>query len=165
MKMTFAVDTAALEKALAALPSQMRKSSLQAAARAGMKQVAARAKALAPEDTGEMKRGIAVGTGKGGGSGRVRAVVYIKGPAYRRAHLAEFGTARAAAQPFLRPALEQAHGAAVKAAAETLEKHLAKNAAKLAGPDGVKHFRRGLKADAKKKAFQQRRAQIQARFK
>ena len=73
-------------------------------------------RALAPEDTGALKRSIAV-TGPGqatpaysqpGGSsvvGDLQAAVTAGETAVRYAHLVEYGTARAPAQPFFWPAV------------------------------------------------------------
>lgn len=152
MKARMQIDTAALDKALQALPSQMRSSTYKAAVRAGAREIVKVAKAKAPVDSGELRRSIfaQIGRSRPGGA---RAVVGFKGAVFRRAHLTEFGTARTAPRPFMRPAIAQAFQASISAAAKAMAKHLAKNAAKLAGSGGRKHFARGLRRDARARRF------------
>lgn len=155
MKARLQIDASGLQKALRELPSQMRKSSHRAAATAGAKALADRARALAPVRTGALRASIKTTAGKSrtGAAG----VVYFKGAIYRIAHLVEFGTAHSAARPFIRPAIQQAFEASIGRAADALAKHLAKNAEKLAGAGGKAHFARGLRQDARKAAFLGRR--------
>ena len=150
------VDGHALIKALRQLPSQMQKSTLASGSRAGAKVLAERARALAPTDTGELRRQITVGTGRAK-RGSARHAVYFKGERYRVAHLLEFGTAHQPAQPFIRPAIQQAAEEAIQAAALAVGKNFAMNAEKVAGAGGRAHVLRGLKADARSRAFRSRR--------
>lgn len=55
-------------------------------------------------------------------------------PTSRRAHLTEFGTSRASAKPFMRPALEVSRRAALRAIARRMMKGIAAEVRKLAGP-------------------------------
>jgi len=148
-----AIDTSALQAALAALPSQMRASSLQAAASAGARVVAKEAKGMAPVRTGALKASIRSAVGRSRRVNSKRSLIYLKGTVYRIGHLVEFGTAHSRAQPFLRPAIERAFNPALAAAAARLGQHLERNAKKLAGKGGRAHFARGLARDARKRKF------------
>lgn len=154
MKARMQIDVAGLQQALRQLPYHMSKSSHRAAARAGAAELARAIKAGAPVRTGRLKRSIAVAAGGRGEGARFK--VYFKGAVYRIAHLLEFGTAHSGARPFVRPGIEKAAGPAVKAAADKLGEHLAKNAEKLAGAGGRKHFLRGFRAEARAARFRRR---------
>lgn len=78
------------------------KEAARAAGRAaieGAKEVAKEARNRAPVRTGELKRSIKHGRGDTKGSARAGTNLW-------RAHFAEFGTVKAAAQPYLHPAFE-----------------------------------------------------------
>jgi HK97 gp10 family phage protein len=97
-----------------AIPKAVRLA-VQPALMKGAEEIAAAARVLAPEDTGDLKRSIAA-TGPNqatppysqpGGSrvmGENQAAVTAGGPDVRYAHLVEYGTAEAPAQPYFWPA-------------------------------------------------------------
>lgn len=115
------------QRRMRAIPLSVRQA-VQPALVKGADEIAGMARHLAPEDTGALKASIAV-TGPGqqtppysqpGGSMTVpenMAAVTVGNSAVRYAHLVEYGTAEAEAQPFLGPAsrlLKKRVGARIK---------------------------------------------------
>ena len=76
------------------------------ALREGARVIVREAKRLAPRRTGALRKSIAAVKGRDPRPEMRSVVVGFKKPGRRYAHLVEFGTSRAAAQPFLRPALD-----------------------------------------------------------
>ena len=103
------------QRRMQAIPAEVR-AAVRPALVAAAEDMAATMRVLAPVDTGALKRSIAV-TGPGratpaysqpGGSsvvGELQAAVTVGNTDVRYAHLVEYGTARAAAQPFFWPAV------------------------------------------------------------
>lgn len=89
------------------------------------------AKLAVPVDTGALRDSIVVRRARGR-AGQV--FVGFEKPTSRRAHLTEFGTSRASAKPFMRPALEVSRRAALRAIARRMMKGIAAEVRKLAGP-------------------------------
>lgn len=108
---------------------------VRSATRAGAQVVAAEAKRLVPVRTGELGAAITVvQVGEDDVNLRAESRVGFFKPTSRRAHLTEFGTAKAAAKPFLRPALDAKAGEAIQEMAKVTGKGIAREARKLAGP-------------------------------
>src|SRR5690554_3823796 len=108
------IGVAELSRRLKAIPEEARKASYQAAERAADR-IAQDMRAMVPVDTGNLKRSIVVTEGgqrppsyAGFGTGsRIpeNAVAVTAGNSgARHAHLVEFGTSKAKAQPFFLPA-------------------------------------------------------------
>lgn len=105
---------ARFQKRMREIPKAVRLA-VQPALVQGAEEIAAAARALAPEDTGDLKRSIEV-TGPGqftpaysqpGGQKATQenqAAVTVGNTDVRYAHLVEYGTKRAPAQPFFWPA-------------------------------------------------------------
>lgn len=103
------------QRRMQAIPAEVR-TAVRPALLSTAEEMAATMRALAPEDTGALKRSIAV-TGPGqatpaysqpGGSsvvGELQAAVTVGNTDVRYAHLVEYGTGHAAAQPFFWPAV------------------------------------------------------------
>lgn len=77
------------------------------ALRAAAKPIVREAKRLVPVRTGELRKSIVAVASKRGRQADERLVeIGFKPPASRRAHFIEYGTSRAAAHPFIRPAMD-----------------------------------------------------------
>jgi HK97 gp10 family phage protein len=99
------------------------------AAKAGAKPIIKMAKALVPKKTGELKRSIVAQKerAKGGAYAATQTVLIgFRPPASRRAHLVEFGTSHSSAKPFMRPALDAQHQAALDRMREVLAQGIQK---------------------------------------
>ncbi len=119
-----------LKKQLRVLDAELRPTLLRSAMRASFKSVQEAAKQKVPADTGELREAIGIAYAKGSSdtSGAVGLVVLSTStrakqarmaaaifgeaqskrlPPSRRWHFIELGTARKAARPFLRPALDE----------------------------------------------------------
>lgn len=114
MSVSFKIDGAAqMDKILQELGSEVATKLGRSAIRAAATLVRDEAKRLAPVDTGALRDGITVVSGKQAlvrteaSSTENAAIVTVRGSAAWRAHFTEFGTPRQAAQPFLRPAMDQ----------------------------------------------------------
>lgn len=147
-------------RALDQLPKELQKSAEKAVLRAGGKPILKAAKSKVPVDTGNLKKslGISVHANRSGwisarvgprkgfksknktGRSRVRATKG-KRSTWQEGKLAdaqeiswyvETGTPTAAAQPFIRPAIDSAAGEVLSAMAGGLDKHLTRVAARLA---------------------------------
>lgn len=112
-----------------------------AGAAAGAREIARRARTLVPVRSGELKQSIVVVRGKRAqrfaskrGESTRSAIVGIKKPTSRRAHLTEFGTRFAPAQPFLRPAIDGAREEIISKAAQAMRKGVLREAKKVAKP-------------------------------
>src|SRR5262245_9090273 len=97
------------------------------AVRAGARPIIKDAKARVPRRTGELKRSIVAQKerARGGAYAATQTVLIgFKKPASSRAHLVEFGAParNISAQPFMRPALDSQHAAALKEMIEVLAK-------------------------------------------
>lgn len=107
------IGVAELSRRLKAIPEEARKASYAAAERAADR-IAQDMRALVPVDTGNLKRSIVVTKGgekppsySQGAGARIpeNAVAVTAGNSgARHAHLVEFGTSKAKAQPFFLPA-------------------------------------------------------------
>ncbi len=105
------------------------------ALRAGAKPIVAEAKRLVPVKTGELRDSIiVVGERRRKGDNERVVVIGFKMPGSRRAHLTEFGTVHAPAQPFMRPALDSKGGEALNETGRVLGKGITSEALKLAKP-------------------------------
>lgn len=107
-------QTNRLKKRLAAIPRAVKEAVVPALMASG-NELADRMKALAPEDTGDLKNSITVTPPGGttppysqpGGSrtaGETQVLVTAGNDEVRYPHLVEYGTAEAAAQPYFWPA-------------------------------------------------------------
>ena len=123
-----------LEKVLKLLPKELEKKALDSAFKAGANIVAQDAKGRVPVDTGELRDAIVVRKARSRQRSKgIIAVVGIKKPTSRRAHLTEFGTKNAAAKPFLRPAIDIKGQDAIAVIGRKLKENIEKTATKLAG--------------------------------
>lgn len=106
------------------------------ALRAGAKPIVQEAKRLVPEASGDLKKSIIAKMEKdrySAGDERVIFVGFAK-PTSRRAHLTEFGTVHHAAQPFLRPALDNTAMEALDEMGRVTGEGITKEATLLAKP-------------------------------
>lgn len=91
------------------------------ALRAGVKPIVKEAKRLVPVKSGELKRSIVARSGNRNRRQDQRIIMIgFKQPAARRAHFTEFGTSRASARPFIRPAMDSRAQDALTEMAERL---------------------------------------------
>lgn len=130
----------ALRNALLRLPGELQKGPLRRAVAATAKVVQQQAIDNAPEDTGVLKKSVYRAHDKANSSGVQEA--YIVGVRYGKRfrkrgqdawywwHV-EFGTSRAAAHPFMRPAFDNTHEAQIEAMRKTLAKGIDDAVAKL----------------------------------
>jgi HK97 gp10 family phage protein len=136
---TFKIEGArAMEDLLKQLGPRAARKLGTAAARAGLRPIAAEAKRLVPVRSGALKRAIVVVAGKPASETQRTAVLGFKPPESRRAHLTEFGTAHSAAHPFVRPALDGQKAQALEAMGQSLADGITREAEKLAGEIGTK---------------------------
>ena len=110
-----------LDRALRDLEPKLARRQLGNAVAAGGRVVRDEAKTRVPVDTGLLKESIVVRRPRGTLG---QAVVGFLSPVSRRAHLTEFGTSRARARPFMRPALATKADAAIAKIADTLRRGL-----------------------------------------
>ncbi len=131
---------AEMRRALLELPVELQKGPLRAAVSAGAKVVQDKARELAPEDTGTLKRAIYRTRSKEGSSAvQEMAIVGARsGKRLRRRGLdayywrfLEFGTSKMAARPFLRPAFDTTMSQQVEAIAQKLKAGIERAVAKL----------------------------------
>lgn len=90
------------------------------ALRVGAGVIVKEAKRLAPRRTGQLRKSIVAVKGRDARPEQRTVVVGFKKPGRRYAHLVEFGTSKAAAKPFLRPALDTKAKEALDKIAEIL---------------------------------------------
>jgi HK97 gp10 family phage protein len=133
-----------LQRALAALPKELQRTSETTALREGMKPVLKTARAIAPKDSGLLKKaiGLTVRKGKNGMTSRVGARTGFRQQVTRKgktvtadpskySHLVEYGTSHSAAKPFIRPAVESNESAITEGLANGYEKGMEKALAKV----------------------------------
>lgn len=142
----------ALIKRLSELPEKFQKSAHRATLRAGANVILKAARARVPVDTGILKKslGVNVEVSRYGGSARVGPRYGVKykykngnktgrrgksaGKAIDAPEVAfyiETGTPNMAAQPFIRPAIDETQGRVLSVMAEGLDKHLTRVVARL----------------------------------
>lgn len=140
----------AFERVLIQLGPRVAKRLGGTAVRAAGRLVRDEAKALAPADTGNLRRSIIVVTPRGTRAQyqRTALVGYSKAPVAderrksgvdvvsRRAHLTEFGTAHSAARPHLRPAMARKAPEALNVMGRVLGDGIEREAGKLARGGG-----------------------------
>jgi HK97 gp10 family phage protein len=135
-----------LADALKQLPQRVARKHLRGSTAKGATVIRKAARDLAPVDTGEMRKDIQIKRERTSGDHVASYSVYTRGG--KRSRLAgkarnvdkdsfywkfvEFGTAKMAAQPFMRPAFEANKEAAVDALGEELDKRIQKEATDLA---------------------------------
>jgi HK97 gp10 family phage protein len=120
----------ALEAALLRLPNELDRARVTGnALAAGGRVIRDEAKLAVPVDTGELRDAIVVRRVRGRAG---EAVVGFLKPTSRRAHLTEFGTSKASARPFMRPALDAGARAAINAIARAMKIGIERVAAKMA---------------------------------
>lgn len=91
------------------------------ALRAAARPIVKEAKRLVPKRTGDLRRSITAMASKEGRANNERLVVIgFRPPASRRAHFIEYGTSKAAAHPFIRPAMDAKSAEALTAMADVL---------------------------------------------
>lgn len=97
------------------------------ALKAAAKIIIREAKRLVPIRTGSLKRSIVgVSSGRGRAANQRLVQIGFRKPVSRRAHLTEFGTRHSSAKPFMRPALDSQHSAALTAMVEVLADGIAR---------------------------------------
>lgn len=131
-----------LNKALKQLPDKLQERAIKNAMADGARAIRDEAKRRAPVDDGDLRDSIVVSrtvqvkgrrqSVKGG------VVIGIKGAPRFYAHIAEFGTSRQTAQPFLRPAFDAKQEEALKRIGPKLGKEIEKQARKLNEMSGAK---------------------------
>jgi HK97 gp10 family phage protein len=110
-----------LESRLMELGPRVAQSGGDRALSAAARMIVREAKALVPVRTGDLKRSITyTRSGKGRGSNERLVLVGFRPPVSRRAHFTEYGTARSAAKPFMRPVLDARAQDALNIMAEVL---------------------------------------------
>lgn len=140
---------AAMESVLKQLPSKIGEGEVLGALRAGAKPIVGAAKQKVPKRSGALRKSITVRKGsrrraaKGGG----QVVIGFKKPQSRRAHLTEFGTSKTAAQPFVRPAIEEKAGEAIGIIGQEMGEWIEEAAVRRAGP----YAKSGLKSKRRKR--------------
>ena len=132
-----------LEKLLKQMPERLAKNVTTNGLRAGARVIAKGMKQRVPVRTGELRDSIVVSSAKKATKNRSNVVVGFKTPTSRRAHLTEFGTEKAPAQPFIRPTIDQDGSEAIAEIGKVMAKGVAREAAALAG--GKKSFLTGKK--------------------
>ena len=106
------------------------------ALRAMAKPIVRRARELVPVRTGALKRAITTKLGRVK-NGQRKIDVGFRTPTSRRAHLVEYGTVHAAAQSFMRPALDEEGHRALSEMQRVLAEGIEKEAGKRGhGNDG-----------------------------
>lgn len=140
-----------LQAQLKSLGTELGGKAAAQASREAFRPVLEAAKAMAPEDTGELRASLRLGTAKlpkggvavgiviGGGSKakQAKAAAAAFGerhfPAARRWHFAEFGTSKQSAKPFLRPAMDSQGAATVDRLTPALQRAIARAMKKRSG--------------------------------
>lgn len=125
---------AEIQAVLSKLPARIEQRVIENALTAGGRVIVKEAKRRVPVDSGKLRDSLTVGRTTRRRGSRMKGTVYI-GPRSKvgaHAHLVEFGTPHAPAQPFLRPALDERAQDAIKKIAERLGKGLEREAEKLA---------------------------------
>lgn len=135
-----------LNKQLGQLAADLRPKVLKSAVRAAFKPVLASAQEKVPVDTGELRAGIVIATAQKDTTvaagltivnnsaalkqGRMAAAAFGqaqgRGDPARRWHLTELGTRNQAAQPFLRPAIDENQDTVVEGLKTELDKRIKK---------------------------------------
>jgi HK97 gp10 family phage protein len=128
-----------METLLQALGVQVARRVGTSALRAGAKPIVEDAKRRVPVDSGALRDSITISTGDrhlkaGVGDDQVAIFIGFEKPTSARAHLTEFGTRHAPAQPFMRPAMDANHQAALDEMAKVLKRGIEREAQKLAKP-------------------------------
>lgn len=140
-----------LQKALQKLPDKLQDRAIQNAMAAGAREIRDEARRLVPVGPGptHLKDMIVVSKSvtRKGKRKKVKGgvVLGIKGAGRYYAHIIEFGRSNAGAQPFMRPALDNASQAALQKIGPKLGKEIEKQARKLGEMSGQKRrkaFRR-----------------------
>lgn len=137
-KVTFEIKGAKeLEQMLKELGPKVANRLGDKALRAAARPIIREAKRLVPVRTGALRKSITAVRGRGGGQNQRLVLIGFKSPASARAHFIEYGTIRSAAQPFIRPALDNQAGAALEAMRDELARGIAREEYKLAVAAGV----------------------------
>jgi len=136
-----------IQKALAKLPDELKRTTEMAALRDGAKPIlqASKQYAKSSEDEGDLIKslGLNVRKGKSGSTkgiytarvgvrkGFSRVVNGKKKDPFKYAHLVELGTVHSQAQPFIRPAIDSSQNQIIPAMAKGYERGLTRAVAKL----------------------------------
>ena len=125
---------AEMERLLKLLPEKVAERVTKNALRAGARVIRDEAKDRVPVDTGDLRDSVVVKapTQRQRKRGAALVVVGFKKPVSRRAHLTEFGTQHQPAQPFLRPAVDEAGNKAIDAIGKSMARGINREAKKLA---------------------------------
>lgn len=120
-------------KKMKILPGRVQKNVVTGAVRASAKPIIEEARRLAPKDTGDLAKSIAVTRRKSTDRNIVRFTVAprIKKPHGYLAHFYEFGTSKMTARPFMRPALLSKVDETISAATGYMAKRTEKEIKKL----------------------------------
>lgn len=125
-----------VQKMLKLLPERVQRKAMKQGVAAGARKVLSEARKLVPVKTGRLKKSLRtryIKKASRGPFGRIVYKVEAARPEGSHAHLVEFGTSRAAAKPFLRPAFEIAKEPAANAIMDKIAKVMLKEARKLGG--------------------------------
>lgn len=124
---------AELQRRMHELPQKLARSGLRSATNAGIQVIKKEAQAMAPEDTGRLKKAIFVKRSKSESS-MTKEVFMVAVRVGRKAQqkaqdayywfMQEFGTQKQAAQPFMRPAFESKKQEAFEKFREKLRERL-----------------------------------------
>jgi HK97 gp10 family phage protein len=119
------------------LPDKLSQKAIENSMAAGARVIRNEAQRLVPVESGTLRDSITVARRAkvGDAKTRIRGTVYIgiKGAGRFYAHLVEFGHSGAPAHPFLRPAVDNKHEAALQVIGPKLGKEVEKQARKLSG--------------------------------
>lgn len=127
----FVFGDKAIEDLLRKLPEKVAQRVTVNALRAGGRIVAKGMQQRVPVKTGKLKRSITVSSARKATKSQAHVVVGFRKPTSRRAHLTEFGTENARAQPFIRPTLEQDGEKVVRQIGENMGKGIVREAVKM----------------------------------
>lgn len=129
----FVTGSKELERLLNQLPEKVAQNVTVNGLKAGGRILVKGMKARAPRRTGALAKTPVVSSSKKATRRESHAVVAFLKPVSRRVHLTEFGTEHSAAQPFIRPTLDQDGARAIKAIGESIGKGVERQARKMAG--------------------------------
>lgn len=131
MARNFVLGAPEVEALLKKLPERVAQRVTVNALKAGGRVLVKGMKKRAPRKTGKLAASPMVSSAAKATKNQAHAVVGFRKPTSRRVHLAEFGTEHSAAQPFIRPTLEQDGEAAIKQIGENMGKGIVREALKM----------------------------------
>lgn len=126
----FVLGAPEIEDLLKKLPEKVAKKVTVNGLKAGGRVLVKGMKQRAPKKTGKLAASPMVSSASKATKDRSLAVVGFRKPTSRRVHLTEFGTEHSAAQPFIRPTLEQDGEAAIRQIGEIIGRGIVREAVK-----------------------------------